>query len=101
MQGDKMISMETKNIKGKETYTKKGQDGKAKKNQNGMYIMKKYSGYDYQIHLHKEGYSYEIWADSYMNGFSVVRESSEWYESGDEANEAAHAHIDKLESGYD
>jgi len=63
------------------------------------YIMKKYNGCNYQILLRKEGYSYEIWAYSFCNGFSAVRESSEWYESEEEAHEAAHAHIDKLESG--
>jgi len=66
--------------------------------------MKKYSTYEYQVAQIIGGefsgeWSYEIFGDDSWGDYCVIRESDEWYDTKTDADTAAKAHIDKLESG--
>ncbi len=67
----------------------------------GYIKMKKYSCYKYTTQKTKSmpAWDYEIYGDDYMHGYTVIRESSEWHFTEEEADTAAKAHIDLLESG--
>ncbi len=71
--------------------------------------MNRYSCYEYNTRIIKSKsdwptnkeyvWTYEIYGDDYLHGYGVIRESDEWYDAEDEADTAAKAHIDLLESG--
>ena len=61
--------------------------------------MKKYSCYEYKVTKCRPGWDYAIYGETYMQGYTIIRESSEWHETEAKAESAARAHIDKLESG--
>jgi len=67
-------------------------------------IMKKYSTYEYTLIQDLFGeYSgswvYEILGEDSYGDYCVIRESDEWYDTKTDAETAAKAHIDRLESG--
>jgi len=61
--------------------------------------MKKYSCYEYKVTKCRAGWDYAIYRGTYRQGYTIIRESVEWYDTEDEADAVARAHIDKLESG--
>lgn len=65
--------------------------------------IEKYGMYEYQIIKEEKGFVYEIYTDNEDYGFytktNVIRESTEWFETDQEARFAAIGHIVSLENG--
>lgn len=69
-------------------------------------MIKKYSYYEYEIvgrdiGTDKAQYDYVIYLNQNYLGQDECIESGEWYETEQEAINAAHEHIDRLENGPD